>query len=409
MSQFVRNGGALGLLVVASSFALADPTGPEKIFTEGNLKEGEQTLIKHLREKPGDDHARFGLGVIQFLRSFENLAANIYQCGPRTDARIRFLMPRIGAVEVRNPNPQVVDHKKLDEIVHQFLKDVNKAEATLALIQDANVKLRLNVPEIRLDLVGVGESISAARIFNSAGGDIPPEFQKLEIAFDRGDVSWFRGYCHFLAAGTEIILAVDGKEFFDATAHRLFEKVKTPHPFFNEEEIKDGFRFHDIADLIAAIHLLRFPVREPERLKSSLNHLEQMIAMSRDSWKHYLAETDDDHEFLPNPRQTSAFGVKVDEGMMVTWKQMVDEWELVLQGKRLVPFWRGENGKLGVNVRKVFTNPPKVLDPILWIQGSHATPYLERGVFTDFADRNRLQRIDRAFGGNFFGFALWFN
>ena len=50
-------------------------------------------------------------------------------------------------------------------------------------------------------------------------------------------------------------------------------------------------------------------------------------------------------------------------------------------------------------------------DPILWFQGTAATPYLEKGDLTKFADRRMLERINSAFGGGFrfTGFAFWFN
>ncbi len=51
------------------------------------------------------------------------------------------------------------------------------------------------------------------------------------VDFDRGDVSWLRGYCHFLAALGELCLSVDGQKAFDCSAHLLFEKVETPHTF----------------------------------------------------------------------------------------------------------------------------------------------------------------------------------
>ena len=65
--------------------------------------------------------------------------------------------------------------------------------------------------------------------------------------------------------------------------------------------------------------------------------------------------------------------------------------------------------KRGVNLRRVFTEP-RTFDPILWFQGTAATPYLEKGKVTRLADRRLLERINKTFGGrNFVGFAFWFN
>jgi hypothetical protein len=78
-----------------------------------------------------------------------------------------------------------------------------------------------------------------------------------------------------------------------------------------------------------------------------------------------------------------------------------------LQGKKLLPFWRGKKSQLGVNLRKAFTDPPKSLDVVRWIQGTAATPYLKKGNVTRLADPAGIRRLDRTFAGAaFFGFAF---
>ena len=52
----------------------------------------------------------------------------------------------------------------------------------------------------------------------------------------------------------------------------------------------------------------------------------------------------------------------------------------LLAGKRLLPFWRGDPSR-GVNLRRVFTEP-RPFDLVLWVQGTAATPYLEKGPLT---------------------------
>ena len=78
--------------------------------------------------------------------------------------------------------------------------------------------------------------------------------------------------------------------------------------------------------------------------------------------------------------------------------------EAVLEGKKLVPFWRGEK-KQGVNVKRVFTEPTQ-FDLVLWVQGGAAIPYLEEGPMTDPGFWRDLQR---GFRGQLFWFAIWVN
>src|SRR5205807_9480536 len=145
--------------------------------------------------------------------------------------------------------------------------------------------------------------------------------------------------------------------------------VKTPHKFLHDARGHSGF-FDlgdgvDIIDVIALIHLIRFPVQEPARMKTALSHFEQVLALSKESWKFILAETDDDHEWIPNPKQTGVIpGVKITDEMVKGWtRTFLDEADELLAGRKLVPFWREAGGR-GVNLRRVFTEP-RDLDVVL--------------------------------------------
>ena len=139
-------------------------------------------------------------------------------------------------------------------------------------------------------------------------------------------------------------------------------------------------------------------------MKAALDHLEKVVALSKESWKFILAETDDDHEWIPNPRQTGVLGIPVQEPIIAGWLESMEEVGDILAGKRLIPFWRGKEER-GINLRRVFTEP-RDLDLILWIQGTAATPYLEKGPLTK---PEVWQRLLTLFGGDLFGFAIWFN
>ena len=127
-------------------------------------------------------------------------------------------------------------------------------------------------------------------------------------------------------------------------------------------------------------------------------------------WKFILAETDDDNEWIPNPKQTGIIGVKVTQEMVDVWRETLDETKLILKGKKLIPCWRGKAGERGVNLRRVFTES-QTFDPIEWMQGTAAVPYLEKGELTKLADSALGTRLNNAFGGpfNFIGFGFWFN
>jgi hypothetical protein len=406
---------------LAGWLVLAGPAGAaplaEKYLLEGKLAEGEKALEKHLAARPDDDEARFGLAVIQFFRGFERLGAALYKHGLKTSSTFE-VIPAIRRHIPENPSPEKLSYTGARKIVQAWVEDLGRAGATLDRIRDDKVKLPLHVGRIQLDLFGVSKPVSAAMILGATGAaDQRKAAEGLVIGFDRGDACWLRGYCHFLAAWGETLLALDTRELFECTAHRFFARAETPHRFLQEEDTSlKGLElrldsFPQLADVAAFLHLcLRVPVKEPARLKAVLGHLEGLVANGKRMWKFILAETDDDNEWIPNPKQTGVVGVRVTQEMVDNWLATLDEVEQLLQGKKLLPFWRGKAAGVGVNLRKAFTEPAREFDLVRWVQGTAATPYLEKGPITGLADRRTIARLDRAFGGfRFFGFAFWFN
>lgn len=400
------------LLGTAPSLA-ADPPKVEKYLLEGKLQEGESALAAALKEHPRDAQLRFGLGVVQFLRAVERMEQSFYRFGLQPD-RAGGGIPFARLPVPTNPSPEPIGYADLRAIFQAWNGNVAKAEATLALLEDPAVKLPLHFGQIRLDLNGDGKASDDELLWKlysrlNAQAQVSAETARdFLITFDRGDVAWLRGYCHLLMAMGEVYLAHDGQELFDHTAHLFFAKPKLPYPFLRVREPGRpvGEDLGTITDAIAMIHLIRLKPVEPARMQAVLDHLKQMIGLSRESWKFYMAEDDDDHEWIPNPKQTGVIpGVKITDEMVRGWTQtFLDEADDLLAGSKLVPFWRDAGGK-GVNLRRVFTEP-RELDLVLWVQGTAAAPYLEAGEVTTPAVWQRLQRI---FQGEFLGFALWFN
>lgn len=400
-------------LLLSAQWVSAEPLA-EQYLTSGQLATGEKVLKEQITKSPEDDEARFGLGVVQFFQSFEHLGGSLYKYGLRTEGTFRGMPPEVRALLPQNRNPEEISYSDVRQILQTWVNDLKQAEKTLSAVKDPDLKLPLHVGLIKVDLIGSGKPVDAAFLMGRIG--TPQQKQAAEnfvIGFDRGDADWLAGYCNFLCAWGEVMLAVDGQEIFNCTAHLFFEKVDTPYKF-----LLDGPRNFDalrsfnrplISDILAFIHLWRFEMKEPERMKAALAHLEDMQLHAKSMWKYYQTETDDDHEWIPNPKQTGVLQIKVTQEMLDTWLAVLDETGLVLQGKKLIPFWRGKPGTQGVNLRRVFTEP-RIIDPFLWVQGTAAAPYLEEGPITEFASPQMLGRINSTFGGaNFFTMAFWFN
>ena len=63
-----------------------------------------------------------------------------------------------------------------------------------------------------------------------------------------------------------------------------------------------------------------------------------MVRLSRLSWKEILAETDDDREWVPAPKQTSRAiaALPVTQEIVDGWLAVLDDIDAVLDGRKLI-------------------------------------------------------------------------
>ena len=383
---------------------------------DDTLARGEATLSAYLEEHPDNDHARLALGVVQFLRSGERLFQFLYAHGAGDQGRNGFLTMGMMARPVpliRNPDAEPVTHEDVRRMIGAWIDDLDRAEKTLAQIDDADVKIRLLVGLIRMDLDGDGQATEHEQLwqfFAALRTRFKPTQEGAEtfdIAFDRGDVDWLRGYCHLCMAAGELILAHDTEDLFNHTAQLFFTNPQTPFPFLRRFNVDQNIReMATVTDLVALIHLLRFDVIDARGMARAHAHLADCVGLGKSMWDHYRAESDDDREWIPNPRQTDAAlpNAAIDDDRLDAWLDALDEAQGVLDGTRLIRFWRGD-GTRGINLNRVFLEPRR-FDLILWVQGAAAGPYLEDGELTTPGTWGRLEE---AFDHRVFRNMFWLN
>jgi hypothetical protein len=382
---------------------------PDPYLTSGRLIDGEKDFINYLKNNQKDDKARFGLGVIQLMRGTETLMQSLYKYG-MNPSPFASSFPFLRLPVPPNPKPQLLTYDGLQQVFQTWIDDLTTVRNTLEPVKDQNVKLAIRLGVIRLDFNGDGkfeDSEMLWKIFNAVtGSDVTAkQAEQFLIAFDRGDALWLQGYTNVLGAISEFLRAYDSRELFNACAHLFFKNIDTPHRFLLSSQNPQEFgSMEEIFDAIAAIHLMKFPLAEPQRMTKILEHMRAVVSLSRESWQSILAETDNDREWLPNPKQKSVINNAIVTSEMInTWLSALDEMELILDGKKNLPFWR--DPKSSINFAKIFTNPSN-FDLISWVQGTAATPYLEKGKVTDM---NIWNAIQGAFGANLFNFVVWFN
>ena len=77
---------------------------------------------------------------------------------------------------------------------------------------------------------------------------------------------------------------------------------------------------------------------DPERVRAvAYRRLLEGIRQSKMLRESLLKETDDDHEWIPNPRQRdTAFPLAMDAQTFATWGTLLDEIQRLVQGKSLL-------------------------------------------------------------------------
>lgn len=410
---------ALILVIIVALAAFAPlavaQDAPQDLLVNRPLGKSVEELSARVKATPGDQNARFALGVAQTLRAVETAAGALYEHG-LLQTSVTDELPIFRLPVPPNPSPRPTSAADVDRILTQLSDGLTEAARTLEGVNDPAVKLPLKVGLIRLDLNGdaaTGGELGAWEVVAEIGGigrgdeEFRKAAEQFAIGFDLGDAHWLRGYCNLVAAIADAMAAFDKSELHQRAGHLLFAKVDPPqYPFLTGgQKVFEVSRGVDATDVIAFIHLLNFPVRDAERLKSARRHLLTTMECSEQSWRAILAETDDDNEWIPNPNQATVVpGVRVDRQTIDAWLAFIADGRDVLEGKRLIPFWRGDGG-VGVNFKRAFEEP-RPFDLVLWVQGTGAAPYLERG---PLADGRTLRQLERLLGGQVFMFAVWVN
>ncbi len=395
-------------LLMAAAVATTPVVDTElQVFlSEGNFSEA----ITHYQAKdPLQDSDRLALALTFTLEAVAGLAQDNYRFGLGNQDfgnRLPFLRLPVPV----HPNPETVKAEDVRVMLLHFQEKIDQANQALADFQGASdFKIALDLQNITLPLADT-EVIKLSEIYQNLTGR--NDLANLTLHLDAADGFWLKAYTHLLLAMTDFLLALDGRPIFEIIAPWLFPQAITTwtqNPFYlPNKNLSSGAGFTDsaqIIDLLATASQLRFPISEPERWQNVPVQLLAMIKNSRLMLKALGQESDDDREWLPNPRQKSALGAQVSSEQYQAWENILKESEALLSGKKLLGHWRVEE-KYGFDLALFFAKPPKVLDPFLLYQGKDALPYLKEG---RRSQAETWQRLLNVFEGNFFGFAIWIN
>jgi hypothetical protein len=381
---------------VAGPVCAVEPSPPlaERFLHAGKLADGETASLLALDADPRDDEARFGLGVIQFVRAVENLGRALYEYGAVSE---KATQPFLRLPVPKNENPSAISYKELGRVLDAFAADLDRAEATLAGVRDDEVKLRLRLSKITFDFAGTGQDrttlLDLLTELNRGRFDFQRDNPDFRVHFDRGDVAWLRAYCHLLMGLVEGYRAVDEEAGFEERVKDIFPKVEAP------------------ANKAAPDWINGLKVVDAPRLRRMRLHMLAVCELNRETWQHIRKETDDDYEWLPHAKQTDQLGLPLTDERIDAWLAMLSEFEGLLKGERLVPSNlvrlvspNNEKGQ-GLNVMKLLDDPPADLfNHKRILEKGIDTKYLEAENGKQVFDLGVVFTVLRLFDGPF-GFA----
>jgi hypothetical protein len=348
-------------------------------------------------------------GVWQFKAAIEHLGQSLYRFGLTAPDRHQVIMLPILRMPVPvNLHPEKVTYAAFRQILETLVVDLDASESSMAKLGDVDFKMPIDLACIHFDFdqdgkTGAAETLPAVLAGLMLPSDTAP-LPKLNVHFDTADIYWLRGYGRFISSFAQFLLAHDFEKSFNSTAHMFF-----PHSGLalgeklNANRTTAPFADAEIGDLIALLHLVSWPVVEPERLANVRVRLVAMSVLSPLSWAAARRETDNDLEWMPNAKQTDSMtGATNSDEQINTWIAVMAEFGDVLEGKKLLPHWRFDKG---LNVKRFFESS-RYFDLVLMVTGTDAVTYLEDG---SVSSSSRWNNLMGAFEGNFLGYALWYN
>lgn len=396
----------LPIALLAAAPAFADDTTTSTMIAENGISSTIDTL-ESAEASPDRDMALAGL---RFLSAVEKGYQARWKSGA-TQPMVPF--PILGAMLPENPDPEDLS----SDFVNQLAKDMNTTmEEVRDTIPDEDAALVLRLSDLWLD-VNMDAKRSPDEDLLKLTGLTPPaepnEKPTDEIRFDAADAHWLRAYTHLVQAVSTAILAFDPEPEL-ARSIELNKALQDQMIAWNEK-IESGqsgdetpsvmaMSFAGIVDKVAIV--LKTLRHEPDtgKINDAAEHINAMIAANREFWQAVATETDNDREWIPNEKQEAALGFDIPDGAGDAWLKVLADAEAVLNGEKLIPYWRFAPG-YGIDLSS-WLNDPQPVDVVDWIQGTAALPYAREG---ETMSREGWGEFSQMFGGRAGLYMVLFN
>lgn len=397
-------------LICVASLALATTATAEAISAEIGASGLTATETRLASLPAPTDADRFALGGVRFLRSVEQALQLRWQTGlsePLT------LLPFLRLPIPENPAPTAFDPSAIASLFKNVSLGMDAARAPLSKIAPtADFGVEISFKDIWFDINANSARDSGEDLLAVMGPMImgwqwdarDPATPAPVIRFDAADAAWLSAYTHLLGGLSDMILAYDPTDpitrITDARTAMLTLGTIAPDPIFG----MGGGASLDGVDYFAMILATLNQTPDKAKMLSAQTHLLAMVTDNRRFWAQVATETDNDREWIPKDGQKSALGIELPPGTGPMWLGVLADFEALLKGEKLVPFWRID-GPVGVDIAAMFTDP-RAIDVAAWIQGEGAVPYLKQG---NLISTQSLSQFDAMLSGQTMLFTLYLN
>ena len=394
----------LFVFIAMFCFAGIARAGENLEFSEILENEGLAAGVAWLQLQNPDAQNQFLLGGVQALRSIEHILQVRFD---NYSGELPFVP---GGQSILRANPNAIfDPAFVENAMKGALERLLQSGEYLKGAVGQDFAVNVDLSKIWFDIDRNGQRGSDESLMGMLGmlpgiGSVDSKIPV--VRFDTADADWLAAYVHVLAGMAEMVLAIDPTPAI-ATVTRGRELLEqagkiVPDPFFG----RDG---ENLIDSIAVVLTALRGVPDKTRTRAALEHFRAMISHNKEFWRLVMLESDNEGEWLPNPAQTSAFGVVVDLKTAKAWQSVLRELSDVLEGRALLPYWRvmsrdGE-GEVGINLARLLRDPGD-FDIILMLHGTAIAPFLEQG---RIVDQEVWREFSQLTGRRWQLFSLWFN
>ncbi len=288
----------------ALSFGCAGPTLESRrdaaapavaALQKGRFDEAEVLARERASQDARNPYARLVGAIVRYKKTMHQLAL---------DGRTVVL----GGLEAG-----AINQKYLLTTITDAEKELAAVEADLAIVAEhPGISMELCLACWEMDWTGDGRIDDRDRLLlqieqDERGEPIPEDDprRKPTFRFDDGDVAWARAFVSFERAALDVLVAYDWSPIAALAGRR-----------------------RDMPDQIV-VRLV-----EPGRVAEAREHILFGLAQSDAARRAYLAETDDDREWVPNPDQKShPMPLPVDRALYDTWEGVLGDLRRLVEGE----------------------------------------------------------------------------